>query len=313
MAIPGNIFETVYTPDVFVAYELVAELRTTAMAHWVPFCRMAHSVPICIKRIPAAESAWATVANEPMYASAVWRGSLELTVIADSRVMHDSQSFDISGVIRPLHKGLRLLCAGFELRESLEGYLRCLTQETAQKSIVAKCSCDISAASLGASSDSANSSTVRFKMEYPPVSVPRRAGVAIDQEVQVFGALSVPRAYTDIQYDIATGPIRVSHELVFSASVVDECGQVHNVRLSSGIYVLPELSQPPVELPRYEHSAKDILLAAGQQRLSQNVSAATCLPLWTAESLVAQYLCQDAPPQSPPAYSHLMSTAIRSS
>ncbi|KAJ1657237.1 hypothetical protein GGF38_004441, partial [Coemansia sp. RSA 25] len=291
MAIPGNIFETVHTPDVLVAYELVAEMRATSVSHWVPFCKLAHSTPVSIKRLPAADSAWATIANEPMYASAVWRNSVEMTAIAGSRVMHDSQSFEVTGVVRPLHKGMRLLCAGFEIRESLEGYLRSSTQESSQRKTVAKCSCDITTTSLGTlrRSDSVATdmaSNVHFKMEYPPTSTPHRIGVAIDQEIQVFGALSVPCAYKEIQYDIASGPIRVSHELVFSASIVDEHGQVHNVRLSSGIYVLPQSTQVPVDLPRYEHSDKDILLAAGR-RWSLDSSTGACLPSWT-ESMAAQ-------------------------
>ncbi|KAJ2830128.1 hypothetical protein GGI24_001980 [Coemansia furcata] len=313
MAIPGNIFETVCTPEVTIAYELVVEMRTTSVCNWVPFSKLSRSVPILIKRLPAADSAWATIANEPMYASAVWRNSVEMTAIAGSRVMHDAQSFEVTGVVRPLYKGMRLLCAGFEIRESLEGNLRCPTQETSQRSIVAKCSCDITTTSLETTrysgpvaSDMA--SGVRFKMEYPPASVPHRAGVAIDQEIQVFGTVVVPRAYTEIQYDIATGPIRVSHELVFSASIVDEHGQVHNVRLSSGIYVLPKSTQAPVDLPRYEHSDKDILLAAGR-RWSLDSSSVSCLPSWTG-SMNTQRMCLESPP---PAYSHMITTAIHSS
>ncbi|KAJ2746659.1 hypothetical protein GGI20_001160 [Coemansia sp. BCRC 34301] len=314
MAIPGNILETVFTPDVLVAYELGAEMRTTSASHWVPFCKLAHSVPICIKRLPAADSAWSTIANEPMYASAVWRNSVEMTAIAGSRIMHDSQSFEVTGVVRPLHKGMRLLCAGFEIRESLEGYLRCLTLESSQRSIVAKCSCDITATSLGTIRRSESvvatdmPSNVRFKMEYPPASIPHRAGVAIDQEIQVFGTLSVPRAYTNIQYDIASGPIRVSHELVFSASIVDEHGQVHSVRLSSGIYVLPQSTQVPVDLPRYEHSDRDILLAAGR-RWSLDSSIETFLPSWTG-AMATQRMCQES---QPPEYSHPIAAAIPSS
>ncbi|KAJ2883227.1 hypothetical protein IWW38_005570, partial [Coemansia aciculifera] len=190
MAIPGNVLETVYTPEIMVAYELVAEMRTTSPSRWVPFCKLTHAIPICVKRLPAADSAWATIANEPMYASAVWRNSVEMTAIAGSRVMHDSQSFEVTGVVRPLHKGMRLLCAGFEIRESLEGYLRCTTQESSHRSTVAKCICDISMTSLDTIRrvDSVATdmlSNVRFKMEYPPTSMPRRAGVAIDQEIQV--------------------------------------------------------------------------------------------------------------------------------
>ncbi|KAJ2817554.1 hypothetical protein IWW50_006128, partial [Coemansia erecta] len=81
-------------------------------------------------------------------------------------------------------------------------------------------------------------------------------------EIQVVGALRVPRAYSQIQYDVAVGPIRVSHEVVFIAQVVEESGEVHSVRLSTGVYVLPCTAPPAADLPRYEHAAKDVLLAS---------------------------------------------------
>ncbi|KAJ2764980.1 hypothetical protein IWQ57_004962, partial [Coemansia nantahalensis] len=99
---------------------------------------------------------------------------------------------------------------------------------------------------------------------YPPTAARRRPGIAIDQEIEVAGSLSVPAAYRSVQYDIAVGPVRVSHELAFVATVVDEGGHVHTMRLSTGVYVFPRSSGPEVDLPRYEHVAKDILLAAGE-------------------------------------------------
>ncbi|KAJ2296016.1 hypothetical protein IWW55_005244, partial [Coemansia sp. RSA 2706] len=101
-------------------------------------------------------------------------------------------------------------------------------------------------------------------------------------EIQVAGTLSVPSAYSHVQYDVSAGPIRVSHELVFVAQVVEETGEVHSVRLSTGVYMLPSVAPLAVDLPRYEHVAKDVLL------VGSDVGAA----LWT---------CRDGTP--PPAYS----------
>ncbi|KAJ1645842.1 hypothetical protein LPJ64_002597 [Coemansia asiatica] len=259
MGIPGNINESVFSPSAFIAYELVAELRTSSVAQWAPFCKLTATVPIAVKRTPAAESALTIIASESMNVGAKWRDRIELTAMAASRIVHDSRPLHISGVVRPLLKGMRLLRAGFEIREFIEGPFDSSSSTPTRGNTVTRCSRDINAGTLDTCQDG-----VYANMQFPPSTVERRSGVVVDQEIQISGILRIPHAYNEIQYDIAIGPIRVSHELVFAVSVVDEIGQVHNVRLSSGIYVFPYISTEVIDLPRYENSDKDVLLAAGQ-------------------------------------------------
>ncbi|KAJ2723330.1 hypothetical protein GGI07_002683, partial [Coemansia sp. Benny D115] len=221
MGVPGNLNESVFSPSAFIAYELVAELRMASPLPWGPFNRLSCQIPIAVKRLPTAESTWSALANEPLAVAAKWRDRIELTTLADARLVHDNGCLTISGVVRPMAKGLRVLRAGFEIREFIEGPFDS-PETTYQRGVtVARCSRDISAASLEVPQDGIN-----VCMQFPPsASTMRRSGVDVDQEIQVTGHLAMPRAYDDIQYDILTGPIRVSHELVFAISVVDEGGQ----------------------------------------------------------------------------------------
>ncbi|KAI9501591.1 hypothetical protein GGI25_004017 [Coemansia spiralis] len=306
MGVPGNIGESVFTPSAFVAYEIVAELRTAApLVSWTPFCRLTAYTPIAIKRVPSSDSVWSSVASEPMNVTAVWRNRVELTSISSSRVINDSQDIQISGVVRPLVKGMRLLRAGFELREFASGPFDSVGDNRTRGHTSVKCSHEIGFASSDTSYCQGGDVTIR--MEFPATVIQRRAGIVIDQDIQITGCLKVPKAYEGVQYDIATGPIRVTHELAFAISIVDECGQVHNVRLSSVVYVFPLVSPALADLPRYEHSDKDILLAAGRR--------------WSLESVAASsYAAPEYPwspdhrffeaSLSPPPDYHINSTAI---
>ncbi|KAJ1735612.1 hypothetical protein LPJ61_000450 [Coemansia biformis] len=260
MDIPGNISETVFTPSAFIAYELVAEIRTSPLAHLMPFCKQVCVVPIAVKRVPAAGSLWAAMADEPLDASATWRERIDMSAAAGSRIAHDAQSFRATGTLRPLVKGMCLLRAAFELRESTDGPFDSWGEGPPRGHTVAMCVRDLCAPAA----PSARQDPMSVRCDFTPTTASRRPGIAIDQDVRISGTLRVPAAYGDVQYDIATGPVRVSHELVFSATVVDEAGQVHTVRLSTGVYVFPPGRAPLAELPRYENVAKDTLLAAGQ-------------------------------------------------
>ncbi|KAJ2081815.1 hypothetical protein H4R24_002079 [Coemansia sp. RSA 988] len=293
MSIPGNISETVFTPTAFIAYELVAEIRIGSITHWSPFCKQVSSIPMTVKRVPAPGSLWASVAEEPMDISAIWQGKLELSAVASSRIAYDSQPFCIRGVIRPLTKGMRLLRTTFDIREAVDGPFDSGNEPSSRSHIASRCTHDLCAESSAACQDG-----MRVVVPFPhDTATRRRPGLVIDQEIQISGSLNVPRAYEDIQYDIAVGPIRVSHVLFFSAAIADERGQVHTVRLSSGVYVLPRTAVDTAVLPRYEHSDKDVLLAAGQRWSLRNSDT-------QLEDTVERLCCQQhhQGDNSPPAY-----------
>ncbi|KAJ2437252.1 hypothetical protein IWW46_005412 [Coemansia sp. RSA 2440] len=258
LSVPGNVSETVFTPSAFVAYELMGELRTSGLMPWMPFGRAMCTTPLAVKRVPAEDSLWAALAAEPLDVAASWRSRLELSATAASRIVNDAQTYHVTGVVRPLAKGVRLLRAAFELRETIDGPF---DADSARGHAAARCSHE-----LCLSAPSPNS--MQMRTAFAPTVAPELPGMAIDQEIQVAGALHVPRAYGQIQYDIAIGPIRVSHEVVFIAQVAEESGEVHSVRLSTGVYVLPCTGPPAVDLPRYENSAKDVLLASTEKLTS---------------------------------------------
>ncbi|KAJ1737351.1 hypothetical protein LPJ72_000557 [Coemansia sp. Benny D160-2] len=264
MGVPGNTSETVYSPAAFVAYELVAEVRTAALVTWAPFSKTVASAPVAVKRVPAADSMWATMSSEPMNVSAIWRDRIELTSIAASRAICETQAIHVRGVLRPLAKGVRLLRAGFELRELVSGPFDGANANGPRTHTVARCARDLTAVEPDSAAES--DGAVRIRMQFPAKTPPQRstavAGIVVDQDIQVSARLRMPTAYNAIQFDVPIGPVRVSHELAFAASVVDECGQIHNVRLSSAVYVLPHAAAASPDLPRYEHSDSDILLAA---------------------------------------------------
>ncbi|KAJ2161587.1 hypothetical protein GGF46_001357 [Coemansia sp. RSA 552] len=273
MAIPGDTCESVSVPSAFITYELAAEIRMPSAVAWMPLARQTSATPIAVKRVPAPDSLWESVGEEPLDVSAVWRERLELSATAPSRIMHDSSVFHVNGIVRPLVKGIRILHATFELRESACGPF------DQRKHTVARRAHNLCASAAGTSPGSLS----------PPL-----LGVSVDQEIQIPGNLDVPKAYVSVQYDIPIGPIRVSHELVFSVSAVDECGQMHLVRLSTGVYVFPCRS-PPLLLPSYGLSGKDTLLATGRRWSHSTPSAGT-----GGDGLAGPGSNDDLPP---PAYS----------
>ncbi|KAI8324949.1 hypothetical protein GQ54DRAFT_249261, partial [Martensiomyces pterosporus] len=237
--VPGSLSETVFTAPAFVAYELIAELHY-ASAFYLTLA--SKPVSVAVKRVPLVDSAWAVIASEPMNVSAMWRGRVELTALTRSRIVHDGDAVKVEGVVRPLVKGMRLLRVGFQIRE----YVECTREVTGPSLCLGALDGVELAVGLPASATECHDAS---------------GGLLIDQEIAASSRLSIPQAYRAIQYDVAQGPVKVTHDLVFAASVVDETGQVHNVRLSSGIFVLP-LGVPETDdvLPRYEDVGSDTLL-----------------------------------------------------
>ncbi|KAJ2031134.1 hypothetical protein GGI08_009425, partial [Coemansia sp. S2] len=116
IGIPGSIAETVFSSDSFVTYELVAQARAPGTLASVV---QSKAVPIAIKRAPSIDSQWALLASEPISESAVWQDRLDLTLIAESRIIYDQQVLSVRGVIRPLVKGMSLVRTGFQITERI--------------------------------------------------------------------------------------------------------------------------------------------------------------------------------------------------
>ncbi|KAJ1948122.1 hypothetical protein FBU59_001741 [Linderina macrospora] len=124
-------------------------------------------------------------------------------------------------------------------------------------------------------------------------------GLPIDQDISVARSLNVPSAYTGIQYDVRRGPVRVTHDLVFSAAIADEAGNVHHLRLATPIFVLPDMAAGSMDLPRYEEAGSDTLIemAAMGADVTDYLPRIEC----TEESplaLLGYKSCGDIPPPS---------------
>ncbi|KAJ2805035.1 hypothetical protein H4R20_002256 [Coemansia guatemalensis] len=246
IGIPGSISETIYSKDCFVAYELVASAR---LAGSFASAAQSRRCAIAIKRTPPPDSLWSAVSSEPVSESAVWRSRLELTLIAESRIVYDQQALPVRGVIRPLEKGISLKRAGFQLMEHIThtaGMYGPMQQHTAKKVIVDN--------SIDMPSAADASCSTQFSAQ---------AGLSLIQETSAARCLAVPQAYTGIQYDVHRDPIRASHELVLFVTIADAQGSTHNLRLATPVFVLPKVDARRTNLPRYEDAAADRLVSSG--------------------------------------------------
>ncbi|KAJ2161592.1 hypothetical protein GGF46_001362 [Coemansia sp. RSA 552] len=247
ISIPGSTAETIISKDCIVAYELVASAQIPgSLASTVQ--SKAH--PIAIKRTPPPDSLWSVVASESICETAVWRSKLELSLIAESRIIHDQQALSVRGVIRPLAKGLSMKRAGFQLVERIShcAGIYGLVQPHTAKHIVVDNSIDMP------STEDLSCST--------PFS--EGAGLPLVHETSAARCLAVPPAYTGIQYDIHRDPIHSAHELVLFLTIVDSSGSTHNLRLATPVFVLPKAAiARRTSLPRYEDAGDDRLVSSG--------------------------------------------------
>ncbi|KAJ2249700.1 hypothetical protein GGI13_004200 [Coemansia sp. RSA 455] len=248
IGIPGSIAETVFSSDSFVAYELVAQARAPGTLTSVV---QSKAVPIAIKRAPSIDSQWALLASEPISESAVWQDRLDLTLIAESRIIYDQQVLSVRGVIRPLVKGMSLVRTGFQITERISHSIGTLgsAHSFAMRRVVVDNSVDMS--SPQSTKPAGNGMSTE------------QVGLPLIEEICTSRSLTVPEAYMGIQYDIRRGPIRVSHELSLFITVADAAGRSQNLRLVTPVFVMPMSTRKRVDLPRYEDTIADELIESG--------------------------------------------------
>lgn len=254
LRVPGDTAETVFSHTDYVAYEVVADARVSGT--FGVGTQQSKCQSLAIKRTPLSESQWTVAANEPVTESAVWKSRLELTLLAQSRMVHDTQSTLVRGVIRPLEKGVCLLKAGFQILEhvshNIEGPDGASTKISSQDMVVVDNSIDIPGS--------------QNCLE----SIELKHGLPLEHEISAARCLAVPEVYTKIQYDVRRGPIRVNHELVLFVTVADRSGAMHNLRLATPVFVLPKLGgEETTPLPLYEHAIDDKLIEAADAAVAE--------------------------------------------
>ncbi|KAJ1824955.1 hypothetical protein GGH91_000871 [Coemansia sp. RSA 2671] len=261
IGIPGSTAETVFSNANFVAYEVVAQARAPGTLTSVV---QSKAVPIAIKRAPAIDSQWAHLASEPITESAVWKERLDLTLTVPSRIIYDQQTLSVRGVIRPLVKGMSLVRAGFQITERISQSIGALgrAHSFAVQNVIVDNSVDIPGSQSAGNAATASRSHSSDKSA-------EKAGLALIEEISISRSLSVPEAYTGIQYDIRRGPIRVSHELSLFVTVADAAGRLQNLRLATSVFVMPMSTRKRIDLPRYEDTAADELVESGVGEVAQ--------------------------------------------
>ncbi|KAJ2386436.1 hypothetical protein GGI05_004386 [Coemansia sp. RSA 2603] len=264
IGVPGATAETVFCSDHYVAYELVAEARTQAAFTGAV---QSKACSIAIKRAPNTGSPWTILASEPVSESAVWRSKLEVTLVAGSRIIHDSQSMPVRGVIRPLEKGISLVRAGFQIIEKISRKVVLFgsNQTIGQSDIVVDNSIDMPNAGHDRSNTGDSSSSGTLRTLDGNNSLLEATGLPLIQETSASRCLHIPKIYTEIQYDIHRGPIRVNHELIFFVTVIDKLNTLHNLRLATPVFVLPRLNGRQINLPRYEDTDMDQLVESSSE------------------------------------------------
>ncbi|KAJ1722909.1 hypothetical protein LPJ53_002701, partial [Coemansia erecta] len=268
IGVPGATAETVFCSDHYVAYELIAEARTQGTFAGAV---QSKTCPIAVKRAPNTESPWTILASEPVSESAVWRSKIELTLVADSRIIHDSQSMSVRGVIRPLEKGISLVRAGFQIIEKISRKVVLFgsDQTIGQSDVIVDNTINMPNASHdqpnnGSSSSSSSSIDTRRILDADNKLL-ENTGLPLTQETSASRCLPIPKIYTEIQYDIHRGPIRVNHELIFFVTVIDKMNTLHNLRLATPVFVLPRLNGRQINLPRYEDTDMDQLVESSSE------------------------------------------------
>ncbi|KAJ1956446.1 hypothetical protein EC988_001347 [Linderina pennispora] len=309
LAIPGDTAETVFTRDIFIAYEVVAEARLRSAFGSLVASKPQH---IAVKRVPMLDSQWVSLVSEPITETAKWQGRLELTLLSPSRVITDSQPVPVRGVLRPMEKGIKMLRAGFQITERTISDVDAfgVSHSISATHIINENLTDIIA---GHSTNRLGCGSAGIEASFAELLTSDRAvamGLPIDQDMSVARSLTVPAAYTGIQYDVRRGPVRVTHDLVFSAAIADESGNVHNLRLATPIFVLPDIAASGVNLPRYEEVGFDTLIEAATVDVDvlDTLSQIEC----TEESPLAVLgykSCGDLPPPSYTGSNQLLDTS----
>ncbi|KAI8324934.1 hypothetical protein GQ54DRAFT_295768 [Martensiomyces pterosporus] len=282
-AVPGNLHESVNTEFGHVCYELRVSIRTCGFGinSWTD------SLRIPVYRVPEDGSPWAIALADSLQLQADWLGAVELEILSDAAAYSDKSKIQVRTIVRPLQKGQLLLDVGLRLRE----HIHCKTAVNKygdfkdSEKVVCECSqktCD---------PESGNLYTLPLQQEH-----------SFDM------SLDVPKAFNGIQFDMQTAQLRITHELMFFATILDKNQEPHYLSISAPVMVVPSaaLESTDVELPAYRESNGDRLLLSSpppasdaprtrQTAAVQSVSLASLsLPPPSYQNICA------APPPSPP-------------
>ncbi|KAJ2767654.1 hypothetical protein IWQ56_003247 [Coemansia nantahalensis] len=239
LVVPGHLHASVNTSLGAVCYELRVTVQTAGFG----INTWSESLRVPVFRVPDEGALQRSLVSDSLRTQADWLGAVVLQLLSDATAVADDTKMRARIVVRPLQKGLRLADIGLRLAEAV-----CFKQQvdrfgdprTHDRVVcqVHRAACHIAPSGLSA--------------------LPLTRECSFDME------LHVPRAFGGIQYSMDTHDLRIGHDLVLTATVIDENQCPHHLRISSPVQVVPSLALDSAftELPAYQQSGLDRLLLA---------------------------------------------------
>ncbi|PIA17335.1 hypothetical protein COEREDRAFT_14793 [Coemansia reversa NRRL 1564] len=247
ITIPGNIEESIHTDFGRICYELKVTIFTCGFGinTWT------ESLKVPVYRLSNYDLQHTISLNEPLCVQSNWLDIVRLQILGDTAAIADNSKLHARIVVQPLQKGLNLVDIGVSLSETVHS-----------KSLVDR---------FG---DPRKSSKIIYQRQQTTGDT-ATGGLPLLCEHYFDLVLHIPKAFTGVQYTMNTARLRVVHELVLTATVVDKHREPHHLRLSSFVCIVPSavLINEISNLPAYCSTRLDRLLLSSNGR-----STASSLP-----------------------------------
>ncbi|KAJ2709063.1 hypothetical protein H4R19_004440 [Coemansia spiralis] len=240
LVVPGDLHASVNTSLGVISYELRVTIQTAGFGinAWT------ESLRVPVYRIPDQAALHPALLADTLSLRGDWLGAVGFQLQSDAATVADNSTVRARIVVRPLQGGLRLATVGLRLVETFRfkavadrlGHARTHDRVACQ---VQQATSDVAASGLPA--------------------LPLTSERCFDLE------LNVPRAFAGIQYSMDTPELRVLHELMLTATIIDSHQEPRYLRISAPLRVVPKLALDAefAELPDYHRSALDRLLLGG--------------------------------------------------
>ncbi|KAJ2340319.1 hypothetical protein GGF43_006442, partial [Coemansia sp. RSA 2618] len=217
LLVGGDNPETIHTALGKVQYTLHALLERTAF-----HANLTCTAEVPVKRGPMPGAPWALALMESIEARGCWAEQLEYRITVPTRSLKDGELFHTRFEIEPRAKGMKLVAVGVLVKEYVRFYGARAQSVHRFARVVAR--------------------NENYVLPSAACSVvPRRAGECMDlvDATSISIPLSIPDAYTHVQYDVATDVIEVRHRIKFLVKIRDPAMMVHSVFIAVPVSIMP--------------------------------------------------------------------------
>lgn len=235
--LPGYLHDTVRTPFGNIEYEIKVTIHSCG--YGINTWTQQLNVPVY--RIPKEGTLQSHMLYDSLSSCADWLSAVELHILSDTMAISDDSTLRVRVILRPLVKGQLLSDVGLRLYETItcaKGFDRFGDPLTSETTI-----CHTS------------EKTQDEDMDVLPLCQERCFNLS----------LKIPSAPSKLQFDMKTAQLLITHELALSATVLDSKRNVHYLRTSTPIHIVPRVAieATSAELPAYSQSSYDRLLLLG--------------------------------------------------